>query len=109
MILATGAPDVLDFFLKYLFEINYFDGIQNFLEKIEYLTEMNKVREVVDFGSIEKYLSYNMEHFNDPIELAYQKFLSDNLDLRDRIGVGNWDNNTVLNVIRESYIKYYKI
>ena len=109
MILATGVPDVLDFFLKYLFEINYFGGIQNFIEKIEYLTEINKVRKVVDFGSTEKYISYIMEHLNDPNELEYQKFLSDNLDLRDRIGVRNWDNNTVLNVIRESYIKYYKI
>lgn len=105
MVLANGSKNVLEFFLKYLFRINYFDGIQNFIDKIEYLIEISSVsvRKKTDISNI----LYWFENCEDPDELMYDKFLSENLDLRDRIGIRNWDNKTVLMTIKECYIDYY--
>ena len=115
MVLAKGSKKVLEFFLKYLFGINYFDGIQNFIDKIEYLIEINDVIKKAE-STITKYVSYLSVHqfisidpYEDPDVLAYQKFLSENIDLRDRIGIRNWDNIPVLTAIKESYMKYYKM
>lgn len=113
VILSAGSRNVLDYFIQYLFDIHYFDDIQDFSSKIRHIIDIFEKgnNQYLNLGSddlsFELFACRELGYMGD-YEKEIQDFLVENPELDGYIGIRNCLNKFVLVAIEENYLKYYK-